>query len=428
MINKNKYQSQDLAIRGGKPARAQMDSTVYPGGMLIGSEEERAVVEVIRSKRLFRYYGPDSGSSKAEQLEVAFARYAGAKHVLAVTSCTAALVCGLQGVGVGPGDEVIVPAYTWVASAAAVLAVGAVPVVAEVDDSLTLDPLDVENRITLNTKAILAVHMRGVPVQMDRILAIAEHHALKVIEDVAQANGGSFQGKKLGTLGDVGCFSLQFNKIITSGEGGLVVTNQYPVWQRAIMLHDPVAGMRNGFPEDEILWGVNYRMAELTAAVALVQLQRLDGLLACLRARKQMLVAGLTPYLADKGLAFQRLPDPTGDNAIALILLAKDRPQALRLSQALKAENINASVIYHPEVVDYHIYTHWAPIVNHRSWNECDEPWRSAHQIPAYGPEVCPRSLDLLGRTLHLTINPHCTNQDFEETLEGFAKVISLLA
>ncbi len=428
IVNISHYNLSDLAIHGGNPAKSHPDSTIYPGGMLIGAEEEQAVIDVIRSQRLFRYYGPNPGPSKVEQLEQSFARYTGSHFALAVTSCTAALVCGLLGIGVGPGDEVIVPAYTWIASAAAVLTVGAIPVVAEVDDSLTLDPVDLEKRITPRTKAILAVHMRGVPAQMDSILEIAHRHTLKVLEDAAQANGGSYHGAKLGTLGDVGCFSLQFNKIITSGEGGLVITNQETVWKRALMAHDPVAGMRNHFSEDETLWGANYRMSELTAAVALVQLNRLSGLLDSLRVRKQMLVAGLAPILAPKGLTFQRIPDPAGDNAIALILFARDRPQALRLSQALNAENVAASVLYHPDKVDYHIYSHWVPIVNHRSWSDQGEPWRSAQQMPSYSPDVCPRTLELLGRTIHLNINPLSTNQDIEDTIEGFEKVISLLA
>ncbi len=305
------YNQNDLAMHGGKPAKPQIDPVIYPGGMLIGSEEEKAVIDVIRSQRLFRYYGPNPGPSKVDQLEQSFAKYTGSNFVLAVTSCTAALVCGLLGIGVGPGDEVIVPAYTWIASAAAVLTVGAVPVVAEVDDSLTLDPQDVEKRITPRTRAILVVHMRGIPAQMDRILEIARRHSLKVLEDVAQANGGSFKGAKLGTLGDVGCFSLQFNKIITSGEGGLVITNQETVWKRAIMAHDPVAGMRNHFSEEEILWGANYRMSELTAAVALVQLERLNGLLDALRARKQMLVEGLVAHPGAKRNCFPAHPRPS---------------------------------------------------------------------------------------------------------------------
>lgn len=427
-MSKDNYELSDLAIHGGRPARTNPDPTIYPGGMLIDSEEEQAVVEVIRSKRLFRYYGPNPGPSKVEELEKEFGNYTGAKYTLAVTSCTAALICGLHGLEVGPGDEVIVPAYTWIATAEAVLAVGAVPVVAEVDDTLTLDPNDIENHISSRTKAIIAVHMRGVPAQMDEIMSISRKHSIPVLEDVAQANGASYHGRKLGTIGDVGCFSLQFNKVITSGEGGLVITNNYQIWKRAVMYHDPVAGRRYQIPDDETLWGVNFRMSELTAAVALVQLRKLNGLLELLRARKGMLVEGLTPALQSSGISFQRLPDPAGDNAIALIMIARDRSQALRLSKALSAEKIGASVLYHPDVVDYHIYTHWIPLVNHRQWSGESGPWQWAHEVPQYTPEICPNSLDLLGKTIHLNINPLSTNQDIEETIEGFSKVISLLA
>ena len=427
-MSKLNYQLSDLAIHGGRPARSSPDPAIYPGGMLIGEEEEQAVVEVIRSKRLFRYYGPNPGPSRVEQLEKEFGSYTGAKYTLAVTSCTAALVCGLHGLEVGPGDEVIVPAYTWIATAEAVLAVGAVPVVAEVDDTLTLDPNDIERHISPHTKAIIAVHMRGVPAQMDEIMAISRKHSIPVLEDVAQANGASYHGIKLGTIGDVGCFSLQFNKVITSGEGGLVITNHLPVWKKAVMYHDPVAGRRYGFSDEETLWGVNFRMSELTAAVALVQLHKLNSLLEMLRARKEMLVEGLTPAVQSAGMSFQRLSDPSGDNAIALILFAHDRSQALRLTQALSAEQISASILYHPETIDYHIYTHWVPITNHRQWSGESGPWQWAHGIPKYTPDACPKTLELLGRTIHLNINPLSTNQDIEETIEGFSKVMSLLA
>ncbi len=427
-MSKDNFQLSDLAINGGRPSRTTPDPVIYPGGMLIGEEEEQAVVEVIRSKRLFRYYGPNPGPSRAEQLEREFGKYTGAEFTLAVTSCTAALICGLHGLQVGPGDEVIVPAYTWIATAEAVLAVGAVPVVAEVDDTLTLDPMDIERHISAHTRAIIVVHMRGVPAQMDEIMAVSQKHSIPVLEDVAQANGATYHGVKLGTIGAVGCFSLQFNKVITSGEGGLVITNNREIWKRAVMYHDPVAGRRYEIPDDETLWGVNFRMPELTAAVALVQLRKLNSLLDLLRARKQMLVEGLAPTLRSTGISYQRQSDPQGDNAIALILLARDRSQALRITHALSAENIGASVIFHPDVTDYHIYTHWIPIVNHRQWSGNSGPWQWAHNIPQYTPDMCPKTLELLGRTIHLNINPLSTNQDIEETIEGFCKVISLLA
>src|SRR5215213_9679655 len=268
-----------LAIDGGPSARRNADPPMYPGGNLIGAEEEQAVLEVLRSKRLFRYYGPQPGPSKADELERAFAAHMGVPYAVAVSAGTAALMCGQAGVGIGPGDEVIVPAYTWIATASSVALMGAVPIIAEVDETLTLDPADVARKITPRTKAIIPVHMRGAPAQMDELLALARERGLRVIEDVAQADGGSYRGRRLGTLGDVGCFSLQFNKIITCGEGGVVVTSDESIYKRALMLNDTVGGLRNKIPAEDILVGMNFRMPELAGAVALVQLGRLDGLL-----------------------------------------------------------------------------------------------------------------------------------------------------
>jgi len=396
--------------------------------MMINQEEERAVLEVLRSKRLFRYYGPYEGPSKVDELERDFAAHMGTRYALAVTSGTAALICGLQGIGIGPGDEVIVPAYTWIASPASVLAVGGVPVIAEVDETLTLDPADVEAKITPHTKAIMPVHIRGAPCRMEELLDVAQRYGLKVIEDTAQADGGSYKGRRLGSLGDVGCFSLQLNKIITSGEGGMVITDDEGVWKRALMFHDVIGGLRNDFPTDEILWGVNFRMPELLAAVMLVQLRRLDGLLASMRQRKRMLKAGIEEVAQQKGVTFREITDPEGDTAIALIFFVDSLTTAARVADALRAENIGAGVLYHPDRTDYHIYAHWEPIIHQRTWTPEGGPWRWARREVRYSTDMCPRTLDLLGRAVHLNVNPLLTNEDVEETIEGINRVLNALA
>ncbi|MBX2999668.1 MAG: DegT/DnrJ/EryC1/StrS family aminotransferase [Caldilineaceae bacterium] len=424
MMSVDRAKNQVLAVNGGDPAKGRPNPPMYPGGMEIGPEEEEAVLEVLRSKRLFRYYGPNAGPSKVEALEKAFAAHMGTRRALAVTSGTAALICALQGLGVGPGDEVIVPAYTWIASASAVMAVGGIPIMAEVDETLTLDPADVERRITPYTKAIMPVHMRGAPCRMDALTAIARQHGLTIIEDTAQANGASFGGRRLGSIGDVGIFSLQFNKIITAGEGGVVITDDDQIWQRALMFHDVVGGQRNNIAPAEILWGVNFRMAELLAAVALVQLKRLDGLLDAMRQRKRMLKDGIAPVLAAKGFRFREMADPAGDAAIALVFFV-DRPETAHWAAgALKAENINASVLYSPDRSDYHIYPHWAPIMNQKAWTPDGGPWRWAQRPIEYTPDMCPRSLDLLGRAIHLDISPLLTNEDVEEMIDGITRVV----
>jgi dTDP-4-amino-4,6-dideoxygalactose transaminase len=396
---------------------------MYPGGNLIGAEEEQAVLEVLRSKRLFRYYGPQPGPSKVAQLEETFAAFMGARKAVAVTSGTAALMCGLVGIGTGPGDEVIVPAYTWIASAAAVVMAGAIPILAEVDDTLTLDPEDVACKITPRTKAIMPVHMRGAPAHMDELLALARQHGLRVVEDTAQADGGSYRGRRLGSLGDVGCFSLQFNKIITSGEGGMVITSDEEVYQRAVMYHDPVGGLRNNIPPEEIMPGANFRMPELLAAVALVQLGRLDGLLETMRAHKRVLKEGMADALAGAGGHFRTVTDDAGDTAIALIFFMPTAELAERVSQALEAENIGADVMYHPDRVDYHVYAHWAPIMGQRTWTPQGGSWRWGAPVE-YRRDMCPRTLDLLSRAVHMDVNPLLSGNDVEETIIGLNKVL----
>lgn len=397
---------------------------MYPGGMRIDQEEEQAVLEVLRSKRLFRYYGPHPGASKVEELEESYSRFMGIRYAQAVTSGTAALLCGLAGLGIGPGDEVIVPAYTWIASASSVVAMGAVPIMAEVDDSLNLDPTDIENKITPYTKAILPVHMRGAPCDMDAVMALARKHNLQVLEDVAQANGGSFRGKRLGTFGDVGAFSLQFNKIITSGEGGIVITNQETVWKRMVMFHDVVGGERNQIPEVEILPGVNFRMPELLGAVALVQLRRLDHLLGIMRRNKQIIKDSLADVAKRKGICFRSIHDPQGDTGIALVFFAPDSDGAQRISRALEAQGGEAWILYSPDEVDYHVYPHWSPIMNQRTWSQQGGPWRNHPRRVTYTPDMCPRTLDLLSRAVHVDISPELTDLNLEELADALNKVL----
>ncbi|MFO7632148.1 MAG: DegT/DnrJ/EryC1/StrS family aminotransferase, partial [Caldilinea sp.] len=265
------------------------------------------------------------------------------------------------------------------------------------------------------------------PARMDALLAVARRHNLKVIEDAAQANGGSYQGKMLGSFGDAGCFSLQFNKIITAGEGGLIITDDEAVWKRSVMFHDVIGGLRNNFVTDEMLWGVNFRMPELLAAVSLAQFRKRDGLLTQMRARKKMLKEGLAGVAARKGIRFRTIHDPQGDTAIALIFYL-DTPQlAETVVQALQAENINAARLYKPEEIDYHVYVHWTPITAKRAWTAANTPWSLATRDVDYSPDTCPKSLDLLGRAVHLDVNPLLDNQDVENILEGLEQVLTVL-
>jgi 8-amino-3,8-dideoxy-alpha-D-manno-octulosonate transaminase len=417
-----------LAIEGGTPAIKHSLPQMYPGGMRLGLEEEQAVLEVLRNKRLFRYYGPNPGLSKVDEFERLFRIYMGAANAVAVSSGFASLVCGLAALGVGPGDEVIVPAYTWIASAEAVIAVGAVPILAEIDQSLTLDIADVESKITPCTKAIMPVHMRGAPCQMHDIVKVAQSHGLKVLEDVAQATGGSFRGQRLGTIGDIGAFSFQFNKIITCGEGGIAITNNTEIHQRMGMYHDVIGGLRNGIPKEKILHGFNYRMSELHGAIMLAQLGRLDGLLTDMRARKAALKSAIKDVADRKGIVFRTINDADGDTATSLIFFAPTAERAVRMATALNAEGVSAFPIYQAERVDYHVYAHWTPIIEKRTWSDNGGPWRWHDGEVEYTHNTCPRSLDLLSRAVHLDVSPDLSVENIEEMADAAHKVLNELA
>jgi dTDP-4-amino-4,6-dideoxygalactose transaminase len=374
---------------------------MFPGGMEVGDEEIAALERVVRSRNLFRYYGVGDGPGEVAAFEREFAEHLCARHALCVNAGSSALICGLIGAGVGPGDEVIVPAYTWNATPNAVIASGALPVLAEVDESLTLDPADVERRITTRTKAILPVHMRGAPADMRALMQVARNRGLALVEDVCQAAGASFEARRLGTFGDAGAFSLQFNKIITTGEGGVLVTDRDDLYDLAIDVHDCAGPVRRGeglprFP------GWNFRASELTGAVARVQLRRLDGLLERMRAAHRRLVAHASEL---PGLTIRRANDAEGDAGIALVAFAETAALARDAVGALRAEGVAAIQIYSPDVVDLHVYPYWKPVLE---------------RIPT--PD-CPRTLELLERAIHLDLSPLNDEQDLAEIELALTKV-----
>jgi dTDP-4-amino-4,6-dideoxygalactose transaminase len=399
---------------------------MYPGGMRIAEAEEEAVLRVLRNKRLFRYYGPNEGPSEVAGLESAFCERLGTPHALAVASGTAALTCALAALGVGPGDEVIVPAYTWIATAAAVTAVGGVPVIAEVDDSLTLDPEDAERRITARTKVLLPVHMRGAPADMEAITEVARRHGLRVLEDTAQALGASHRGRRLGTIGDMGVFSLQFNKILTSGEGGMVAAREKDLYERATMYHDVAASQRSDLDPNRTFVGTTCRMSELQGAVARVQLGRMEGILSTMRERKRVIKEGIADVARDHEVGFRRLNDEEGDASIALIMEMPNAAQARHVSQALAAEGMHAGVLFRRERSDYHVAYHWKPILERRSW-AATTAWDRNPDAVREDETRWPRTLDLLERAVGVDVSPELTEEQAEEVTTALKKVLGSL-
>jgi len=395
-----------LARDGGLPARTRPERPMFPGGMELGEEEVEAAARVIRSQNVFRYYGVGDGPHEVRDFELEFAAHMGAKHALCVNAGSSALICGLIGAGVQPGDEVIVPAYTWNATANAVIASRAVPVLAEVDESLTLDPEDVARKLTPRTRAILPVHMRGAPADMTALPSLASEHGLVLIEDVCQSAGASYRGQRLGTFGDAGAFSLQFNKIITTGEGGVMITSRDDLLELAVDVHDCAGSVRSGIGLPKFA-GWNFRASEIQGAVARVQLSRLDGLLDRMRAQQARLAERVSQL---PGLKLRRPNDDGGDAGICLIAFAERADLAAEAVAALRAEGVEAMRVYDPGFVDLHVYPYWQPVLE-------------AIAIAGNPPPECPRTLDLTGRAIHVDLSPLNDEQDTDEIALAFEKV-----
>jgi len=366
--------------------------------------------------QLFRYY---KENSKVERLEKEFAAASGAKYALAVNSGTSALIAALVACGVGPGDEVIVPGYTFFASASAVVVAKAIPVIAEVDQTLTLDISDVERKITKQTKAILPVHMRGLPCDMRSLTKLAQKYGLKVIEDVAQAAGGRYQGKWLGTWGDAGCFSFDYFKIVASGEGGMITTNDEKVYIRAQSYHDTAACWRpNRYARErmpgELFCGENYRMSEVHGAIALAQLRKLEHYLACCRKNKKLLKERL---IGLKNLQLAPVHDEEGDCGVNLILLAPDSQTAKRAVSTVKG----TGGIYDQTVRDWHIYRYWEHILERKTATAEGCPYTCPYykgKLPAYHPEMCPQTVDILSRVVCVGISNVWSVADIDRLAE----------
>ena len=396
----------------------------------IGQEEIDAVSRVIKSGYLFRYGDRKAGHpNECARFEEELARKTGTQYALAVTSGTAAIICGLVGLGVGPGDEVILPGYTFMASALAPLAVGAIPVIAEIDESLTLDPKDAEAKITPRTRVIMPVHMCGLPCNMEAIMRVARRHnrlaraarpgaEVKVLEDACQADGGSYKGKRLGSIGELGAFSFNYYKNITSGEGGAIVTSDQVVHERALIHHDGGAIFRPHAKDIGVPFfaGWNFRLNEILGAVLRVQLKRVDGLLARTRARKKKMVAALEGM----GLRSIRYHDLEGDCGTTVGLLFSSEREARAFIAALAKQGVGAST---PIDSGRHVYSNWEPVMQrrgsyHPALDAFRRPENRGSQVK-YTQDMCPRTLDILSRAVLLGVSPREKPADLRRRLQA---------
>ncbi len=393
--------AQPLAVQGGPAVREEPLPGPYPGALLMGREEEELVLEVLRSKSLFRYYGPNV-LGKSVEFERRFAARIGSRHALALNSGTSALKCALYAVGVGAGDTVLVPAFSYVATADVVLSLGARPIFVEIDETMTLDPADLRRKLaqeTVKPKAICVVHLFGIAADMDPILATAREAGIPVIEDCAQSCGSMYRGQTVGHLGAMGIFSFQLNKVITAGEGGALVTDDPVLNDRAIRLHDH-GNHRGDESAGEPSIGEGLRINELSAAILLAQLGRLDDILSRLRVAKRFLVERLADV---PGLELTRIPDPEGDGGVSLTFFTESAERTQRVVQALNAEGIRALRQYGGKLL------YMQPAI--RSVNLQPEP-------------LCPRSADLVARCVFLGLTTTFTRRDLQDVVTAVRKVM----
>lgn len=372
------------------------------GSSLIGDEEREAADRVMRSRSLFRYYGPDLQGTVAA-FEAGVREQLGVNHVVAVSSGTAALRCALAALKLGPGARVVVPSFTFIATVNAVIAAGATPVFAEVDDTLGLDPAKIPS-----ADAAILVHIENVVCDMDRY-----DLAMPIIEDAAQSFGATYKGRAAGSFGALGCFSLQLEKNITAGEGGVVTTDDELLYLRASRYQDQggqfVTSYESTRGEEltEPFAGENLRMGELAGAVAGVQLGRLPGILDSMRANKRRILDAVGTI---DGMTPRRVPDPDGDGSSSCMWFLPDKDAARRFARGLIGRGLPCAQMYRGEPV---------------YWNQAVTARRTATGLGDWDaePGMFPHTEALVARNVIVPVGPRYTDADCDELAEGIRAV-----
>jgi len=399
------------------------------GWSVIGEEEIAMVTEVLNEPQwMFRYHTDHLG--QCDHLEREIREKTGAGYALFVASGTGALSCCLSGFEIGPGDEVIVPGYTYIATAAAVVDVGAVPVIAEIDDSLGMCPIDLEKKITPYTAAVILVHMQGVPGRTEAIRAVCKKHNLLLIEDCCQAIGATYKGKFCGMDSDAFAWSTNFFKVITCGEGGVFLTNNADAFQRGVYQSDSGMTMwKHPLPltrEVKPFSRAGIRGNEIAASVLRAQLGKLESMLTHTRGLKKRLLSGLNK---PKNYKMQHVDDPDGDCGFSITFIANDQVTAKKMADLLSEEGLDIGSIYNAGFPDRHIYSYWDPIIAKKSATPAGYPWKD----PAYkgnveySVDMCPNTLDILARSLRITLNMKTSETNVDEFAAAINKVDSII-
>jgi perosamine synthetase len=421
--------SATLAIHGGSPVR----SRPFPPQATIDEDERRAVLEVLESGVLSQFLGEWSedfmGGPRVRGCEEAFAQRLRAEHAVAVNSATTGLHVALAAAGIGPGDEVIVSPYTMSASAAVIVLQNAIPVFADIEDeTFGLDPASVEERITEHTRALMVTHLFGHPARMDGLLDVARRHDLAVVEDAAQSIGATWNGRETGTIGTVGVLSLNYHKIVHSGEGGIVLTDDPQIAQRARLSrnHGEVVVEETELPDIVNTIGSNFRMTEIDAAIAITQLGKLDRLLA----RRREIASYLSARLAEiPGITPPVVrPESTHSFYVFPITMKADELEGVGradVARALAAEGVPVSEGYVRPLYLQPLYQQRIA----RGSRGC--PWTCGHWRGevSYAPGICPVTERLYERDLLLAdVCRHpLTLEDAKDVADAFEKVMTNL-
>lgn len=412
-----------LASEGGTPVRATPLRARHWGPLYYDDKEREQVLDVIETGQPFRWYGQPDGKPpmKVATFEKEFAERMQVRFSLAVTSGTAALQVAVAAFGIGPGDEVIMPAWTWHSTCTSVIMAGGLPVFAEIDESFNLDPADFERKITPQTKLVMAVHLQGVPADMNPILEIAGRRNIKVLEDCAQSVGGSYKGKPLGSMGHIGIYSHQVNKSISSGEGGSVVTSDPLLFERACRFHD--SGAMRQLHQDRVgkaalepFAGVNYRMSEFSGGVMLAQVRKLDTIIKSSRAVTERILAGVRDL---PGVKLRKTPDPAGETGDSVYIEFDSKERRDRFLNAMKAENVPARPPGGSVILPIQSYVE-KKVTAQANW----PTWTVGRgKTIEYGAGSCPRTIDILNRFGGVSVDPKFTRRDADDVIAAIRKV-----
>ncbi len=413
----------ELALNGGTPIRTKPWPLMYPGGTVYDDREVEAAIQVIRAKSPFRHYGVDL-QNKTDELEMAFSKYLGNRYSLAVASGSTALTTILASLGVGPGDEVILPTLLWISDANSVMWLRAMPVFCDIDETWNLDAEQLEKLITPRTKAIIAIHMAGSAADMPAIMKVANSHQIPVVEDCCQASGGSIGTKKLGSFGDIAAFSLQYNKNLTSGEGGLISTNDEKLYRACKCFSDvgferDVDGVSKPLNSPFESYGIGCRMDEIRGAIGLEQLKKLDNICSLMRTRQISIKEKLSSI---EGLSFRKQIDPQGDSGAALGWLMDTSNLAEKFRKAIQAEGIPVTTA--PGGI--HQFRNISTLFDKVPVTSANCPWSCPFNEECsqeLRPDMFPKSDDILDRSCMLYLPPIMTDEDEDDAVTAIKKV-----